>query len=413
MVDYVFKGIINLNVRMPFVLKDGIASFDVELGSFLLFNEQHITLEGITDSGKKIYLLVDHFYDCGFHQRTREDGEVCNIQRIGAVIETCVVMDSGSIDDIDSIGFYSHEIPKITNIRVSGRLNDDNASWMNIKKTLGKYNKGNREYRVSIGFVEEKPFYNGQMLVINADGKMGISEIKEAYWQMKKTLAFLYQKRIVPLEDVYLRNGTNNIGKLFVEKFNHGKYIFSEVKCLSVFGWDSKFSSLLQAIAENKIYLRHIPIFKDDETLVTPGRFLMGLADLEGILKSSPSDKHIEVEESVKRDIEKLDNDSNSGKKNERKSLKERIEKSIEENREFIDNFFPLGILGNDTSNIAADLANVRNALAHGDLGINLSIKNSYQMQLLMVYILYLQLVMIGFTKEEAGGMVPYILFER
>ena len=426
--EYSFKGQIYLNESILFTLDDGIARFSVHSKNSLPFYKQHILLEGLTDSGQKIYLLIDHFYDCGFDHAVYEDREVISVPHIEAVVEACAVMDSGSIDDVDSIGFYSLEVPKITNTQVSGALNDDNASWMDIKKTLGRYKKCDRGYKVSIGFVEERPFYRGQMLVVGADGKLEMDEIKESYWLMKKALTFLYQKRVVPLESVYLRNGSRNIGKLYIERLEHSRYISFTAKCLPVIGWDDKFSNLLQALADNKIHLRHVPIFKEDEKSVTPGRFLMGLVALENILDLtnvhvSHDDKHKEAVESVKANIGKLVKSSTGKEKKIYKRILEQVEKdenfegriktSLEDNCEFVNNFFTLGILGDSPSSIAKDLAKARNALAHGDLDVDLSVKSSYQMHFLMLYVLYLQLEMIGFTKKEASEIVPNILFEH
>lgn len=426
--EYSFEGQIYLNVSIPFTLDDGIVRFSVHSKNSLPFYEQHILLEGSIDSGQKIYLLIDHFYDCGFDHAVYEDREVISVPRIEAVVEVCAVMDSGSIDDVDSIGFYSLEIPKITNTQVSGTLNDDNASWMNIKKTLGRYKKCNREYKVSIGFVEERPFYSGQMLVVGADDKLGVDEIKESYWLMKKALTFLYQKRVVPLESVYLRNGSRNIGKLYIERLEHSRSISFTAKCLPVISWEDKLSNLLQALADDKIYLRHVPIFKEDEKLVTPGRFLMGLSALENVLNLTKvhvlhDDKHKEAVESVKANIGKLVKLSTGKEKKIYKRILEQVEKdenfegriktSLEDNCEFVNNFFTLGILGDSPSSIAKDLTKARNALAHGDLDVDLSIKSSYQMHFLMLYVLYLQLEMIGFTKKEASEIVPNILFEH
>lgn len=428
MIDYNFKGQIKLETNIPFSLRDGIARFDICSKSSLPFYERHIILEGSIDSGQKIYLLIDHFYDCGFDHAVYENREVISVPRIEAVVEACAVMDSGSIDDVNTIGFYSLEIPKITNTQVSGALNDDNASWMDIKKTLGQYKKCDREYKVSIGFVEERPFYSGQMLVVIADGKLGMDEIKESYWLMKKALTFLYQKRVVPLESVYLRNGSRNIGKLYIERLEHSREITFTAKCLSVIGWDDKFSNLLQALADDKIHLRHVPIFKEDEKSVTPGRFLMGLVALENVLDLtkvhvSHDDKHKEAVESVKANIGNLIKSSAGKEKKIYKRILEQVEKdenfegriktSLEDNREFVNNFFALGILGDNLSNIAKDLAKARNALAHGNLDVDLSVKSSHQMHFLMLYVLYLQLEMIGFTKKEASEIVPNILFEH
>ena len=426
--DYNFKGQIEIETNVPFSLEDGIARFDIRSKSSLPFYERHILLEGSIESGQKIYLLIDHFYDCGFDHAVYEDREVIRVPHIEAVVEACAVMDSGSIDDVDSIGFYSLEIPKITNTQVSGALNEDNALWMDIKKTLGRYEKGNRGYKVSIGFVEERPFYSEQMLVVGADGKLGMDEIKESYWLIKKALTFLYQKRVVPLESVYLRNGSRNIGKLYIERLESSRYISFTAKCLPVISWNGKFSNLLQALADDKIYLRHVPIFKEDEKSVIPGRFLMGLVALENVLDLtkvhvSHDDKHKEVAESAKANIGKLVKSSAGKEKKIYKRILEQVEKdenfegrikiSLEDNCEFVNNFFTLGILGDSQSRIAKDLAKTRNALAHGDLDVDLSVKSSYQMQFLMLYVLYLQLEMIGFTKKEASEIVSNILFEH
>lgn len=426
MIDYNFNGQIELETNIPFSLKDGMARFDIRSKSSLPFYERHILLEGSIDSGNRIYLLIDHFYDCELGHVSYEDSEVISVPHIEAVVEACAVMESGSIEDVDSIGFYSHEISKITNTQVSGALNDDDASWIDIKKTLGRYKKCNREYKVSIGFVEERLFYSGQMLVVSADGKLGMDEIKESYWLMKKALTFLYQKRVVPLESIYLRNGSHNIGKLYIERLEYSKYISFTAKCLPVISWDDKFSNLLQALADDKIHLRHVPIFKEDEKLVTPGRFLMGLVALENILDLtevhvSYDDKHEEAVKSVKANIGNLVKTSTGKEKKIYKRILKHVEKdenfecriqlSLKDNLEFISDFFTLGILGNSLPGIAKDLAKARNALAHGNLDVDLSVKSSYQMHFLMLYVLYLQLEMIGFTKKEASEMVLNILF--
>lgn len=428
MIDYNFKGQIKLETNILFSLEDGIARFDIRSKSSLPFYERHILLEGSIDSGNKIYLLIDHFYDCGFDHAVYEDREVVSIPHIEAVVEACAVMDSGSIEDVDSIGFYSLEIPKITNAQVSGTLNDYNVSWVDIKRTLGRYNKCDREYKVSIGFVEERPFYRGQMLVVGTDNKLGMNEIKESYWLMKKALTFLYQKRVVPLESVYLRNGSRNIGKLYIERLEHSRCISFTAKCLPVISWEDKFSNLLQALADDKIHLRHVPIFKEDEKSVAPGMFLMGLVALENVLDLTKvhvlhDEKHKETMESVKTNIGELVKSSAGKEKKIYKRILEHVEKdenfegriktSLEDNSKFVNNFFTLRILGDSPSSIAKDLAKARNALAHGDLDVDLSVKSSYQMHFLMLYVLYLQLEMIGFTKKEASEIVPNILFEH
>ena len=48
-------------------------------------------------------------------------------------------MEPGTFNTIDSIGFYSHQIEKITGQRITGYLNNENSSGTNIKKSLAKY----------------------------------------------------------------------------------------------------------------------------------------------------------------------------------------------------------------------------------------------------------------------------------
>lgn len=79
MIDYNFKGQIELEMNIPFSLQDGIARFDIRSKSALPFYERHVILEGSIDSGNKIYLLIDHFYDCEFDHAVYEDGEVISV----------------------------------------------------------------------------------------------------------------------------------------------------------------------------------------------------------------------------------------------------------------------------------------------------------------------------------------------
>ena len=61
----------------------------------------------------------------------------------------------------------------------------------------------------------------------------------------------------------------------------------------------------------------------------------------------------------------------------------------------------------------AKDIADVRNTLAHGKMDKGLTAKNALQMHFLVLFILYLQLLAIGFGKDEAAQTVPNILFSH
>lgn len=428
MSDYNFKGQINLCKSVPFVVNNGIARFNIHSKNLLPFDKRHIILEGTIESGDRVYLQIDRFYECGLDYFVYEDIESISAPHIEAIVEVCIVLESHSIDDVDAIGFYSLDIPKITNFDVRGAINDENLSSENVNKILGLYKKDNNTYTVSVGFTEQRPFYSGQMIVLSADDKLTINQIKELYWLMKKALIFIYQKRLIPLEDVYLRCNQKNIGKLYIEKNESSRYLSFTVKCLPVLSSKDKFSNLLQALADDKIYLRHVPIFKDDEMLVTPGRFLMGLVGLESTLDIigthiTHGKKHLNAIESVKDTISGLIKNTSGKEKDIYKRIADhvvaaedlagRIRVSLEENSEYICNFFALGMLGNSLPEIAKGLAITRNALAHGSLGVDLLPNSSYQMHFIMLYILYLQLEYIGYSKKEASEIVPCILFEH
>lgn len=424
--EYCFKGHIKLGKDVSFSVEDGVARFSVRAKDLLPFDGHHVLLNGLTDSGKGIYLLIERFYECQLAYAVHEDKEAIRLPRIEGVVEACAVLDSGSLEDVDSIGFYSFEIPKITNMQISGAFNDDNSFGLDIEKKLGNFQMGGREYSVSVGFVEKRPFYSGQMLILSTEGKLSFGEIRESYWLIKKAMSFVYQKRLFPLEEIYLKSGSCNFGKLYVEKPQPKGFFRFQVKRLPAFCWGERTSNLLQALADDKIYLRHIPVFKDDEQLVTPGRFLMGLVGLESTLDIT--DVHVVHKDKKARALEAAISkvtalrDCSSGDEKEiyKRILKNlekdekfagRIRMSIEENIDYISNFFPLGLLGKNLAEVSENLAEVRNLLAHGSLNEDISSKGSYQMQFLMLYILYLQLEMIGFTKKEASEIVPGILF--
>lgn len=427
--DYKFSGIITSikDYEIPFQVTDGIISFRLQSKSVLPYKKHGVLLSGATDNKRQIYLLVNRFYELGFKDY-EEDGKLTIIPaRIEGVVEACVILDSGDVNDIDSIGFYSLAIPKITGHSISGAFNDTNSSWMGIKNTLGKFVFDNCEYRLSIGFVENEPYYSGQLLELKTDGKFNIDSMKESYWLVKRFLTFLFQKTNVPIDEIYLRNNEKNIGQLFVEHLEKSKISFLGIKCIQTSILREKIDCLLQLLADKKLYLRHVPMFKDEEKKYTPGRFLMALVGLENTLDYMDihvkhSEKHLDVINKAKNKLNKLVVESTGYEKRiynrfleqlERdENLKARIRVSLEDDKEYINNFFPLAILG-DTKTVAEDLGNVRNGLAHGNLNTDLGLKADYQMHFVMLYVLYLQLKMIGFDKKSASEIVPQILFRH
>lgn len=427
--EYKFKGVITSikNYEIPFQVTDGVVKFSLQSKSILPIKNQSVLLSGVTDNKRVIYLLINRFYEPGFRDYEDDGKEMISYADLEGIAEACVVLDSGTIDDVNSLGFYSLVIPKITGQTISGALNDANSSWVGIKNTLGKFILDNHEYRLSIGFVENEPYYAGQLIELKTENKFNINSMKESYWLIKRFLTFLFQKTNVPIDEIYLRSNEKNIGRLFVEHLEKSKLSLLGIKCIQINILKDKIDRLLQLLAEKKLYLRHVPMFKDEEMAYTPGRFLMALVGLENTLDYMDihiehSEKHLSVinkainklnklvEESTgdekgiyKRFLKQLDRDENLGA---------RIRISLEDDKEYINNFFPLDILG-DIKNIAKDLSDVRNDLAHGDLNADLGLKADFQMHFSMLYILYLQLKMIGFDKKSASEIVPQILYRH
>ena len=426
---YKFDGIITSieNHEIPFQVSDGVVVFSLQSKSILPYKNHGVLLSGVTKNNRLIYLLINRFYELGFRDYEEDGKEMIRYAPLQGIVEACAVLDSGTIDDVNSLGFYSLLIPKITGHIISETLNDKNTSWAEIKKPFGKYVLNNREYKLSIGFIENEPHYSGQLLELKSECKFDINSIKESYWIIKKFLSFLFQKANVPIDNIYLRNNEKNIGQLFVEHLEKNKISFLGIRCIQTNALNGKADCLLQLLADKKLYLRHIPMFKDEEKAYTPGRFLMALAGLENTLNLMNihvmhSKKH---KKAIDNAIDKLRSIASETTGDEREiyrfiikqlrrneAFKSKIFASLEEDREYVSNFFPLNILG-DNSSVAEDLSEVRNKLAHGDLDADLGLKADYQMHFLMLYILYLQLKMIGFDKNSASEIVTQILFRH
>ena len=427
--EYKFNGFITSidNHKIPFQVADGIAIFSLQSKPILPYKNRGVLLSGVTDNNRSIYLLIDCFYELGFMNYEEDGKDIIRPAHLEGVVEACVVLDSGTIDDVDSLGFYSLAIPQITGHTVSGALNDANASWMGIKDTFGRYNLDNCEYKLSIGFVENEPYYSGQLLELKTENKFDVNSMKESYWIIKKFLTFLFQKANVPIDDIYLRVNEKNVGQLFIERLEKSKVSFFGIKCIQTNVLNGKINCLLQLIADKKLYLRHVPMFKDEEKTYTPGRFLMALVGLENTLDLmdihvTHNDKHLVAINNAKGKLKELAIKSSGDEKkiykrflkqlDKNENLECRILTSLDEDKKCVNNFFPLDILGS-IPKIAKDLSDVRNELAHGDLNADLGLKADYQMHFLMLYILYLQLKMIGFDKKSASEIVPQILFRH
>ena len=427
--QYKFKGTITSikNCEIPFQIINGVVRFSLQSKSILPYKDNGVLLSGTTDDKRSIYLLVDRFYELGFRHYEEDGVEMISYAHVEGIVKVCAVLNSGSLDDVDSLGFYSLTIAQITGQLVSGGLNDTNTFGAAVKNTLGKFVLDNRKYKLSIGFVENKPHYSGQLLELKTECKFNIDSMERSYWLIKQFLTFLFQKTNVPIDDVYLRHNEKNIGHLFVERLEKSEISFLGIKCIQICILHGKTDRLLQLLADKELYLRHIPIFKEEEKTYTPSRFLMALVGLENTLNYMDihvkhSEKHLRAINRAKNKISKLADESTGDEKriytrfletlNRDENLESRIRIALDDDKEHINNFFPLDILG-DVNTIAKDLSDVRNDLAHGDLNVDLGLKANYQMHFLMLYVLYLQLKIIGFDKKEASMIVPQILFRH
>ena len=375
--EYKFKGFITSieNYEIPFEVIDGVVIFNLQSKSILPYKNHSVLLSGITNNKRLIYLLIDRFYELGFRDYEEDGKAIIRPAHIEGIVEACAVLDSGTIDDVDSLGFYSLAIPKITGHIISGALNDTNAYWMGIKNPFGKYILNNREYKLSIGFVENEPYYAGQLLELKGQHKFDIGSMKESYWLIKKFLTFLFQKANVPIDDIYLRVNEKNVGQLFIEHLEKNKISFFGIKCIQINTLNGKIDRLLQLLADKKLYLRHVPMFKGEEKAYTPGRFLMALVGLENTLDLmnihvTHNEKHQNAVNNARDKLSDLVFESTGDEKKIYKAFLKQLQRnenfesrilvSLNDNKDYIANFFPLDILG-DNSSVAKDLSDANN----------------------------------------------------
>jgi len=382
-------------------------------------------LAGLIDEGQYVEILFEHLYQVGFSYGLQSGKSTISRPHIEGFVKACVVYNGPKPEPFDSICFFSSEISKVIGYQVSASFIREMAEIAGLEKRLGIYRKDGHEYILSIGFLRVDPTYRGQSLELKSDSNFTLNTAFDSYWVVKRLLTFLYQKRLVPLEGVYLKKEGKTVGQLFVEKPIPGQPSFLSPRCLSLLYLEDKVDALLQAVADGQLYLRHLPVFQEDESALTSGRFLMALVGLERVLSCfdsyGPTDTKNKAIQSAEQNLKQLAAASSGyekriykgfvGQLKKHDSLARRIELALEDNTNKIANFFPLSSIGGDPAVIAQDLAEARNSFAHGDLDADLTIKNAQQMQLITLLILYLQLLLVGFDKTEASRIVPNLLF--
>lgn len=437
--EYSFKGTITSykNHKIPFEVEEGrirlnvssipsneINHIDANGIEFFTgapaFNQEF--LEGITDNGKLIKIHIHSYYD-GDHHFIYPN---TSTHFIYGNISSCIVLDQEKFKEkIDKVGFYSFEINKITGQTVSGSFNEEHFKLFGIDRTLASYKERGNKYIVSYDFIEKKQYCGGQVLAVESDKPLSQEMIEDTFWTMRKLFAFIYQRKEIPLSDVVLFENDVVIGHAFIQKFVDDKQMLFGVKCLQIGFWKDKLSNLFQALVDRKIYLRHLPEYDDDKHKYTPSRYLSTVVGLENALntlgvKANHSDNYKKAIETVRAELQKHIDESTGKVKQEYKRLLKSIKEerfvdkvltALVDNKDYINNFFQSGRLGTNITQIAEDISKSRNHFAHGYLDEDLSTKHAEQCDFMDLFILYLQLLYIGFSQKDASEIVPFVLF--
>ena len=439
--EYSFKGIITSykNHTIPFDVHEGRVRLNVsnlpakEVSHFDSNGHEYITgipvfkqeyLEGTTDNGMIIRLHINSYYEGDYHFFYPN----ADIHYIYGNISSCIVLDANKYkNNIDKVGFYALNINKITGQTVSGAFTEKHFELLGKDRRLATYKENGNKYIVSYDFIEKKHFCSDQVIAVESDKQLSQGMIEDVFWIMRKFFAFVYQKKEIPLSDVVLFEKDIVVGHLFIQKFSDDREFLFGVKCLQVSSWGEKLSNLFQALVDKKIYLRHLPEYDDEKHKYTPSRYLSTVVGLESTLntlgiKADYSIEHVGAIKKVRNELQKLIDSSEGKEKQEYKRLLkstnderfvDKVLAAIKENKDYINNFFILSRLDDDINIIAEDISKSRNHFAHGYLEEDLNIKHADQCDFMDLFILYLQLLYIGFTKKDASQTVPLVIFEH
>lgn len=433
---YSFNGIITSykKYKIPFNISDSQIRFNVSSlpdeevrenkykgveinGRISSFSEEFF--EGKTNDGKLIKIHARGIYD------DKYVFDYSGKYLFGFAI-SCIVLDQNKFkSNIDKIGFYSLDISKITNISISGAIDFKTLLSLGKNLSIANFTCNDNQYYLNIDFLNKIPFCSQQIITVSSTANLTTKMLEDIYYVMKKMFIFAYQEKEVPLLDVLLFEGEEKVGHLFIEKESEKQTFEIDHHCLGIGSWNEKASSLLQALSDNKIYLRHLPLIKKDKTMYTPSRFLITVVGLESVLneigiKTNHKEKHKLAIENIQNTIKKhLETASGYEKKEYKRLLEilsdERFEDkvlvAINENKDYISNFFLLSTIGKTNEEIANLIAKSRNYFAHGYLDEELNNKHVQICNFLDLFILYLQLLQIGFDKSEASQIVPLVLF--
>lgn len=436
--EYNFKGFINSHKKysLPFEVKDGRLRLDV---SSVPYNEIHSPdsngnyvfssdvsfdeyLEGITDTGKIIKLHVKKYYDTDspfFDDKCRA---------IGGIVSSCAVFDKEKYKNaIDKVSFYSYSLDKMLGCHVSGGLSDEALESIGFKSKLASYHENGNDYHVFHDFLNDEQFCHGQVISVKTDKPLSMDMLEDIYWTIRKFFVFMFQIKEPPIVETYLLDNNKIVGHLFIRKNKVEPKFSRKVKCLEINSWEDKLSNLFQALVDKKIYLRHLPEYGDEKHKYTPSRYLSTVVGLESSLntlgiKADYSIEHVRAIKNVRIELQKLIESSKGKEKQEYKRLLkstndvrfvDKVLAAIKENKDYINNFFILSRLDENINIVAEDISKSRNHFAHGYLEEDLNIKHADQCDFMDLFILYLQLLYVGFTKKDASQTVPLAIFEH
>ena len=436
--EYNFKGRINSHKKysLPFEVKDGQLHLDV---SSVPYNEIHSPdsngnyvfsseisfdeyLEGITDTGNIIKLHVKKYYDSDYPIFD----DKCRV--IGGIVSSCAVFDKDKYkNNVDKVSFYSYSLPKMLGCHVSGGLSEEALESIGFKSKLASYHENGNDYHVFHDFLNDEQFCHGQVVSVKTDKPLSMVMLEDIYWTIRKFFVFMFQIKEPPIVETYLLDNNEVVGHLFIKKNKVEPKFSRKVKCLEINSWEDNLSCLFQALVDKKLYLRHLPEYDDEKHKYTPSRYLSTVVGLESSLnilgiKANYSIEHVRAIKKVRNELQKLIESSKGKEKQEYKRLLkstnderfvDKVLAAIKENKDYINNFFILSRLDDDINIVAEDISKSRNHFAHGYLEEDLNIKHADQCDFMDLFILYLQLLYVGFTKKDASQTVPLIIFEH
>ena len=425
---YEFSGKLKIcdDAFVPFSLQNGYLRLEVSNISSTTIKNIVFTkseFEGITIDGKAINVHVQFFYKNDWYSSSTPKS------LYAAVLSCFVLLDKNNDSKITKIGFNLFNINKILGRLVSGSITLNDLEEFGHDNKLASYQRQDNTFLVLYDFVKKSPCLTGPIISVESKSPFTQPMMEDTFWIMNSLLAFINQQKSIPFNSVMLFDEDILVGYLFVQNsVLENNFIFGS-KCipLNIFSFE-RLSKTFQAISDGKIYLRHLPFSSYDHDKFTYSRYLITAVGLENVLtlcdvKPDYSEEHHKSIENVKAMIES--SIENSNEKYVKKQLKnilkhvgdisfeEKIATALNKHFPFINNFYYLSLLGNNYDTIAKNIAETRNNFAHGNLETTLTSKHAEQCIFMDLFILYFELLFIGFSEKECSEIIPLVVFSH